>query len=121
MQRVISWIQRLPLRWVLSAIVFGFTLLVNPTFGSIGDVQPAYAAPLTQDKGSSAQSRPAKPEQVKDNAQPTGGGLIESVKEKLNLDEPLPDSTKAFFKQVQGEDVKVEEPRPSGKGEEALE
>lgn len=60
------------------------------------------------------------PRQSKDQAEEAGGGLIDTVREKLNLDEPLPEGTKAFFKQVQGKDVQVKEQIPSGKGEEPL-
>jgi hypothetical protein len=40
----------------------------------------------------------------------------EAVREKLNLDEPLPQGTKSFMKQLQGENVQVEEPKPGDKG-----
>jgi hypothetical protein len=45
---------------------------------------------------------------------------FDTVREKLNLDEPLPEGIKLFMKQLRGEDVEVNEPIPSSKGQEPL-
>ena len=62
---------------------------------------------------------------TRSSALPDGGGLVDSiqegaetVKEKLNLNQPLPESTKLFFKQIKGEDVEFKDPVPSDKGRE---
>lgn len=38
--------------------------------------------------------------------------LMQNVREKLNLDEPLPEDTKKFFRQVQGKEPIENESRP---------
>lgn len=120
MKQVISGLRRMQLRQVLTAFLMGLVIFVGAAFGSFGNALQAQAAPA----GAGVDEIRANAEQARGKAESAGGGLVESlketaetVKEKLNLDEPVPDSTKAFLKQVQGEDVEVEEPRPSGKGE----
>ena len=118
MNRVFGWLQTMQLRQAITACFLGLILFVSAAFGQLTTPQ-AFAATTTPE-ASSYQG----PEQGKE----TGGGFLDSlkdtaetVKEKLNLDEPLPPSTKTFIKQVQGEDVEAVEPRPSGKGSEAME
>ncbi|MBW4541274.1 MAG: hypothetical protein KME43_19365 [Myxacorys chilensis ATA2-1-KO14] len=108
MNKVIAYLQRLRLRQFLMASLIGLTFLVSFAVGQFSDSLPAQAAPITSANQSKAQA---------EGTRASSGGLVESVKdtaetvkEKLNLDEPLPESTKLFFKQVQGEDVKVKEP-----------
>ncbi len=111
MNRLISaklWMQS---RRVLTAFLAGLTVF-TVAIGLFGAASPAQAAsaqtsaaPMTQNE---AQSAPAADQTE---------GLLDNIREKLNLDEPLPESTKLFFKQIQGEDVEVEEPHPSGKGD----
>lgn len=110
----------------LSRFLAGMALLIGLSvslFGYAADAAPSMVV---------AQSYRAEHTEAptRANARPTAvktdeneDGLVESIKdtadnvrEKLNLDQPLPESTKAFFKQVKGEDVTVEEPRPFGKG-----
>lgn len=109
MNRIIAGLRKLQLRQLLATFLVAFAFLVSSAVGH----SYAQAAPTA----SAIQEAEQKTEEA-------GSGLIESlketantVKEKLNLDEPLPESTKAFAKQVQGKEVNVEEPRPSGKGE----
>jgi len=115
-----------PLRKALAALLVSLTLFLGISIG-----QGAFAAPAQAD----TTVRPETKAYVRDRAVPgmnsetqkgpkadDNNGLIESikegaenVKEKLNLDEPLPEGTKKFFKQVQGEDVEINEPKPFGK------
>lgn len=115
-----------PLR-TLTALLVGLIFLVSIILVASVYALPAQATPLTpeakayQVDHSDTQVR-INPGQYKEKAEETGNQLGESLKntadtvrERLNLDQPLPESTKDFFKQVRGEDVTVEEPRPSGK------
>lgn len=111
----------------LVAFLVGLAFLVSMVVGASVYELPAQAVPLTpeakdyQIDHSNTQIR-VDPGSYQDKVKETGSGLGESlenaadtVRERLNLDQPLPESTKDFFKQVRGEDVKVEEPRPFGK------
>jgi len=108
MNRVVSWLQKMQLRQIATTCLVGLLFFVSAAFGQLSYSPSAIAASLTPE---------ATDYQVQENTQDSGGSLIDTVREKLNLDEPLPQSTKTFIKQVQGEDVQAEEPRPSGKGE----
>lgn len=132
-KQLISTGRKLPLRQILTTFLVGLAFLASTALAPFGYLLPAQAASFTpeakdyQVDRTNSQIR-VNPDSVRDNVEEAGGGVVDSLKntaetvrEKLNLDEPLPDSTKAFFKQVQGKDVQVEEPRPSGKGQEALE
>lgn len=116
MNRVFGWLRSMQLRQVLTACFLGLILFVSAALGQFTTPQ-AFAATTTPEASSY---------QVPQQDQQTGGSnplqnAAETIKEKLNLDEPLPQSTKTFIKQVQGEDVEAVEPRPSGKGSEAME
>lgn len=111
----------------LTAFLVGLTFLVSMVVGTSVYELPALAVSLTPEARAYQVDRSATeirvdPEQYKQQAEETGAGLgkslkntADTVRERLNLDQPLPESTKDFLKQVQGEDVRVEEPRPSGK------
>jgi hypothetical protein len=125
MNRVVCWLNRIPLSQILTACLAGLIFCASLSY-----VLPAQAAPLTPEATSYQVDRTnteirIHPEDAKQKVQQAGGGLIESIKdtadtvrEKLNLDEPLPQGTKTFLKQIQGEDVEVQEPKPFGKGQE---
>ncbi len=115
MNRVFGWLRPMQLRQVLTACFLGLILFVSAALGQF--TTPSAIAATTTPEASSYQV----PQQGD-----TGGGnplqnAAETIKEKLNLDEPLPEGTKKFIKQVQGEDVQVNEPHPSGKGKGAME
>lgn len=123
MSKVIAYLQSLRLRQFLMAFLIGLTFLVSFAVGQFSDPLQAQAAPITSGANAS-QTQPQAKAQAEGKAGASSGGLVESVKdtaetvkEKLNLDEPLPEGTKIFFKQIQGEDVKVEEPALNGQGE----
>ena len=115
MNRLISHLHRAPLHRVFTAFLVSVTLWFSAAIGLWGETLPAQAATSTAET-STDPSAPSKAQSAPKEAANSEGGLIDNIREKLNLDEPLPESTKLFFKQVQGEDVEVEEPRPSGKG-----
>jgi hypothetical protein len=116
MNRVISWLQQLQLRQILTTLAIGLIFFLT-AFGQFSYDLQAQAASLTPEARNYQvdNSEPAKNVQ---KAEQGLKGAAENVREKLNLDEPLPESTKDFFKQIRGEDVTIEEPRPFGKGQE---
>ncbi len=130
MNRVVFELPRISLRRILSTCLVALIIFVSTTVGQISFIQTAQAAtaaPQATDyqanRSNSDINIYSQPSENK--AREAGGGLIESikdtaetVKEKLNLDEPLPPSTKTFIKQLQGENVEAEEPIPFGKGQE---
>jgi hypothetical protein len=116
MNRVFGWLQTMQLRQAITACFLGLILFVSAALGQF--TTPSAIAATTTPEASSYQ---VKPEQGKESGNNPLQNAAETVKEKLNLDEPLPPSTKTFIKQVQGEDVQPVEPRPSGKGSEAME
>lgn len=124
MNRFLSPVKLLVRRGV-AAFVLGITLAIGLLFSQFNSL-PAQATALTPEakayQVNQGKDMPASVERVKDHTQAAEGGISNSLKnaadevrEKLNLDEPLPKSTRDFIKQVKGEDVKVEEPRPFGK------
>ncbi|MGI0485260.1 hypothetical protein ACN4EK_07470 [Pantanalinema rosaneae CENA516] len=125
MKQITTALQKISFGQILATALVSLTLLVSIVLGQFGDDLSVQAATMTPEASryqidrSNTEVR-INPEQIKDQAEATGGGLLDTVREKLNLDEPLPEGTKAFFKQVRGEDVEVQEQIPSGKGEEPL-
>lgn len=115
MSGIVFGLRRMSLRRIITACLVGLIVFVSTAVGSFSFIQPAQAAPTQQATDYQANQS---------NGDEASGGLVESikntaetVKEKLNLDQPLPQSTKTFIKQVQGEDVEAEEPIPFGKGQ----
>jgi hypothetical protein len=108
MHQVFAQLSKMQLRRIATACLVGLLFFVSAAVGQLSYLQPAIAASVTPE---------ARTSQVQENTQESEGGFLDTVREKLNLDESLPQSTKTFIKQVQGEDVQAEEPRPSGKGE----
>lgn len=112
---------------LMIGLLMGLTFLVSVVLGASVYELPAQAAPLTpeakayqvdhSDTQVHINSEPYK-EQAEETGQELGKSLkntAATVREKLNLDQPLPESTRDFVKQMRGEDVTVEEPRPFGK------
>lgn len=126
MNQIPAFIQKLQLRKTLATLFIGLMFLVGISIGQL--VYPASANAASTPEAQSYQLDRGNPHLNSGANQARAGedgGLInsiqegaENVKEKLNLDEPLPESTKLFFKQLKGEDVQVKEPKPLGKGQE---
>lgn len=124
MNSLTSWWCKLPLHRVFTVVLAGVTVLIGTAFISLGSVLPAQAAMTPEARSYQVDHSSTQiPRSGQAKADQSEGGVVESLKdkaetvrEKLNLDEPLPRGTKLFFKQIQGEDVKVEEPKPGDKG-----
>jgi hypothetical protein len=124
MNRVITWLQKTHLHQMGITLLVGVAWLVSLVVWQSNLL--AQAAPMTPETTYQVgqpidQSRVRSDQADQTQSQPNGGtttsiqNAADNIREKLNLDQPLPESTKDFFKQVQGEDVVIEEPRPSGK------
>lgn len=127
MNRMISWLQSNKLRQILTVFLIALTLLISTAFDIHGDQLQAQAEPVTpeatQYKVDPNKSDPAfKAERIKEDAeksakiladegkqvrdrateysQEKGKNLFETVKEKLNLDEPIDPGTKQAAEQL---------------------
>ncbi len=124
MNSLTFWRQKLQLRRVLTIVLAGVTFLIGTALISFSNGLPAQAATTPEARSyqvDHSNSQISGSEQAK--ADQAGDGLVDSLKdtaetvrEKLNLDEPMPRGTKLFIKQLQGKDVQVEEPKPGDKG-----
>lgn len=115
MNRFISGLRRLQLRQTLLTFMAGLLLFVSATLG-FGYGLQADAARLTPEaEDYPVQQREARREEnaklAREKAE-EAKEATDSPQDKLNLDEPIPASTKKFFKQIQGEDVEVKEEMP---------
>jgi hypothetical protein len=113
MKRVISLLQTIRLRQLVAGFILGITLLLS-SGGGYAQAQPFTAEPMTPEANSYQVDR-TDADHVKNKAQDAGKDVIENsenkiksvadnIREKLNLDEPLPRSTKEFLNDVQGKD-----------------
>ncbi len=118
MIRVIRRLQQIQLRQVLSAFLVGMTLFLSAALGQLSYIPSAQAAATPEatrynpdgnstraTSGIQIDARNAK-KNLQENTGDAGGfiGAIkdaaENVTEKLNLNEPLPESTKEFLDSV---------------------
>nr|WP_290221998.1 hypothetical protein [Trichocoleus desertorum] len=118
MIRAIRHLQQIQLRQVLSAFLVGMTLFLSAALGQLSYVPSAQAAATPEatrynpdgnstrtTSGIQIDARNAK-KNLQENTGDAGGfvGAIkdaaENVTEKLNLNEPLPESTKEFLDSV---------------------
>ncbi|MBV8886828.1 MAG: hypothetical protein JO235_22930 [Chroococcidiopsidaceae cyanobacterium CP_BM_RX_35] len=112
MNQVISWLQSIRLRQILTAFLVTLIFFVSTAFDRYGNEFQAKAEPVTPEAvnykldrtnsqkstqgfagGSSGDSRA--------QAQDKGKNLFENIREKLNLDKPSEPGTKQTFKQIQ--------------------
>ncbi|MEW5860547.1 MAG: hypothetical protein AB1861_24695 [Cyanobacteriota bacterium] len=114
MNQVISFLQSIRLRQIATVFLVSAAFLVMQAFGYGTPLQAlANNTTLTpetnayQVEGANGSIK-ARAETLKGQTEDTGSGLLdkigeaaENVKEKLNLDEPTPPSTKKFFNQIQ--------------------
>ena len=114
MNKVISFLPNVRLRQIVSAFLLAVALLVGSAFGYGNQIQAqANSTTLTPEadsykvKGADSSLR-TDIGNATNQAEDTGSSIIdkiedvaENIKEKLNLDEPLPPSTKKFINQVE--------------------
>ena len=87
----------LRLSQIYRAILVVFAVLFVQGFGNI-NVLPAQADTVKTPEAKYYNAQPTeKDKQLVDNAKNNLKGIGENVREKLNLDEPLPESTKEFL------------------------
>ena len=119
MNRFISGLRQLQIGRVLTAFLAGLILLVGAAFGQSAQAFPITAATLApapeEMSAEQAERRAARSEENAERAKQAEAKAPQSIGEKLNLGEPVPDSTKKFFKQVQGEEVETTEEMPPGR------
>jgi ABC-type dipeptide/oligopeptide/nickel transport system permease component len=107
MNKVISWMKNLLLRQVITVFVMGITLFALPNLNYSGVLQAQVMTPedysdmvYSNNQANVSNNNPL--ENLKEGLKETA----DNVREKLNLDEPIPESTKEFLNSVQ---EKVEE------------
>ena len=110
MKQVTSLLQNLSLRKILTLFLVGVTVVVIQAFGFI-NASPALAEAVTPEATS------YQVDQVETKSIKKDNGLIEKVKEtadtvreKLNLDEPIDPGTKEVFNSVEKQVEKTVKP-----------
>lgn len=125
--RVISWLQSIRLRQILTVFLVVLTFVVSTAFDKYGNELQAQAEPVTPeatgyqvDRANSqlrsdaenvkenaqnsakdlARDTKQAAKNAKDSTQDTGKNLFQNIKEKLNLDEPIDPGTKQAFEQL---------------------
>ncbi len=119
MNQVISWTQQIRLRQIITVLLIGLTFFVSTAFDIHGNPLQAQAQ-ASRDAVADGQVR-IKTERIEENAEKsaelladegrqvknrvteskdTGKNLIDTVREKLNLDEPIDPGTKAAAEQL---------------------
>lgn len=127
MNRVISWLQSVRLRQVLTVFFVSITFLVSTAFDIHGNQLQAQAEPVTPEatkyKVDNTNQAEIKAERIKENAEKSAKlladegkqvtnraaesakdpnkNIFEAVKEKLNLDEPIDPGTKKAVRQLE--------------------
>jgi hypothetical protein len=95
--KVISWQIHLRLSQMFKAILVVFAVLFVQFLGYI-NVLPAQANTVITPEAKYYNAQPTeKDKQLIDNAKKKLEDIGENIREKLNLDEPLPESTKEFL------------------------
>ncbi|NEU74205.1 hypothetical protein PI95_016965 [Hassallia byssoidea VB512170] len=90
----------LRLNQIFKAILVVFAVLFMQCFGDI-NVLPAQADTAKTPEAKYYNAQPTeKDKQLVDNAKNNLKDIGENVREKLNLDEPLPESTKEFLDSI---------------------
>jgi len=117
MNRVISWLQSIRLRQIITVFLVGLTFFISTAFDKYGNELQAQAEPVTPEATNykldktDTQLR-INAENVKEKAQDTaknakestqdaGKNLFQNIREKLNLDEPIDPGTKQVIKQIE--------------------
>ncbi|WP_038296259.1 MULTISPECIES: hypothetical protein [Nostocales] len=95
--KVNNWQLNLQFSQILKAILVVFAVLILQLFGDI-NVLPAQADTVKTPEAKYYNAQPTeKDKELIDNAKKNLEDIGENIREKLNLDEPLPESTKEFL------------------------
>lgn len=98
--KVISLYINLRINQICKAILVVFAVLFVQCFSYI-NVLPAQADTLKTPEAKYYNAQPTeKDKQLVDNAKNNLEDIGENIREKLNLDEPLPESTKEFLNSI---------------------
>ena len=127
MKRVLSWLQSIRLRHVLTVFLVSLTFLVSTAFDKYGNQLQAQAEPVTPEASAykvngGVNEGAIKAERIKENAEKSaklladegkqvtnkaaentkdsGKNLLDNIREKLNLDEPIDPGTKQAVEQL---------------------
>lgn len=120
MNRVISWLQSIRLRQILTVFLVVLTFVVSTAFDKYGNELQAQAEPVTPEAteykidhaGSQlrtdaenvakdlARDTKQSAKHAKDSTQDAGNNLFQNIREKLNLDEPIDPGTKQVFEEL---------------------
>jgi hypothetical protein len=120
MRQLTTVLQKIQLPKAFAGVLLSLAFVVGLIIGQFVYPDAAHAS-ITSPKSPSYQVDRGNYHLSDDSSVlPDAGGVVESiqdgaetVKEKLNLDQPLPESTQLFFKQIRGEDVEFKDPVPS--------
>ena len=100
------------------AFLAGLTLLIGAAVGQLTYTPPVEAATLApapeQMSDKLAEQRAARSQENAERASQAEASAPQSIQDKLNIGEPVPESTKKFFKQVQGKEVETTESMSPG-------
>lgn len=127
MNRLISWLQNVRVRAILTTFIVGIALLANVTLGVGNPLRSQNSILLASVDTSSYRvdadnnsfptygysERTNNPDLI-ENSRDKLKGAADNIREKLNLDEPLPKSTKDFLNQVEGKVEQVTKPITKG-------
>lgn len=125
MKRVFSWLQSIQLRRILTVFLVGFAFFIGTAFDQYGNQLQAQAEPVTpeatkyqversatqlrvdaQDAKEKAQDAAKNlasdtkqaAKDAKESTEDAGKNLFQTVREKLNLDEPIDPGTKQVLR-----------------------
>ncbi len=118
MNRFIFGLRRSQIGRAVLAFLAGLTLLIGAAVGQFTYTLPVEAATLApapeQMSDQLAEQRATRSQENAERASQAEASAPQSIQEKLNIGEPVPESTKKFFKQVQGEEVETNESMSPG-------
>ena len=102
MRQISSWLQNRVLRSIWMIFLVGVTFLVNPELNKIDFLQTVSSNTVKTPEGIYYQGTPDWEQVQREESEEGSIGkkiqeTAETIKEKLNLNEPLPKSTKDFF------------------------
>ncbi|MHC5936668.1 hypothetical protein [Nostoc sp.] len=97
MNRVISWLRNIRISQILVVFLVGFMFLLGQAFSYVNVAQADVKTPEgTYYKGTPDEGEIRNDTQIKNTQNPLKS-VADNIREKLNLDEKSPKSTKEFF------------------------